>query len=123
MSPQENASCDSPLSFIDLLAQAPTADPDKPRPTVKRLLEEHGVNLIVFTFSPGQSLPNHRAAHPIMVSALSGSLIFSSEGHSITLIPGSTVYLKDHITHRVDCPKTSGDKSVLLLTMLTGGQG
>lgn len=108
------------MTFINLIAAAPPARPDKPRPAVKRLLQGDGANLIVFTFSPGQSLPDHRAAHPITVCSLKGDILFSCDDETVPLSPGTIVHLKQHITHRVDYPADATGEAVLLLTMLTG---
>lgn len=108
------------MTVFNILHEAPAAQPEKKRPSVKRLLQGNGANLIAFTFSPGQSLPDHRSAHPITVTAFSGQLTFSYGDETHMLNPGVTVHLDAHITHRVDCPEDSTDNAVMLLTMLTG---
>lgn len=108
------------MTVLDLLAQAPVANPDKTRPAVSRLLQGDGANLIVFTFSPGQSLPDHRAAHPITVTAFSGELRFGCGSETVELTPGKVVHVREHVTHRVDCPADAAGPAVMLLTMLTG---
>lgn len=108
------------MTVFNVLHDAPTPQPDKNRPGVKRLLQGDGANLIAFTFSPGQSLPDHRAAHPITVTAFSGQLTFSYGEETFELSPGVTVHLEAGVTHRVDCPAESTDDAVMLLTMLTG---
>ncbi|GAA2095961.1 MULTISPECIES: cupin domain-containing protein [Brevibacterium] len=137
---------------IDVLAAAPAPDPQRRngRPSVKRLLQGDGANLIAFTFVPGQSLPEHTAAHPITVQCLSGTLTFTCEGQTTVLTPGTIVHCRAHVEHRVDCPagevkpasgaeatgraavtgptdaasgaeaEAAASGSVLLLTMLTG---
>lgn len=108
------------MEFFNILEAAPPAQPDKPRPAVKRILQGDGANLIVFTFSPGHCLPDHRAAHPITVCSLKGEILFSCGDETVTLSPGSVVHLKEHITHRVDYPVDAEGEAVMLLTMLTG---
>jgi quercetin dioxygenase-like cupin family protein len=119
---------------LDVLALAPAPDPQRRngRPSVKRLLQGDGANLIAFTFAPGQSLPEHTAAHPITVQCLSGTLTFTCEGQTTVLTPGTIVHCRPHVEHRVDCPagptgtasgaeaEAAASGSVLLLTMLTG---
>jgi hypothetical protein len=34
--------------------------------------------------------------------------------------PGVIIHCAERVTHRVDCPDTAPESSVLLLTMLTG---
>jgi len=83
---------------IDLVAQAPKPQPGKQRPAVKRVLQGNRANLILFTFLPGQVLPDHEAAHPIFVQAITGRVTFT-----------------------VGCPEDADPAgSVFLLTMLTG---
>ena len=108
------------MEFFNIIDAAPPAQPDKPRPAVTRLLQGDGANLIVFTFSPGQVLPDHRSAHPITVCSLKGKILFSCGEETVTLSPGSIVHLKQHITHRVEYPAEADGDAVMLLTMLTG---
>ncbi|WP_245822838.1 cupin domain-containing protein [Brachybacterium avium] len=116
------ASRDSdPMTVLPLTEQAPAPNPQRPRPAVKRLLQGDGANLIAFTFAPGQNLPDHTAAHPIIVQCVSGTLDFSSGGDTERLRPGTVIHLREGVMHRVDCPADAAEEaSVLLLTMLTG---
>ena len=56
----------SAMTTLNLLDIAPDTDPQRPRPGVQRVLSTDGANLILFSFAPGQSLPDHKAAHPII---------------------------------------------------------
>ena len=123
---------------LDLLAAAPAPDPARARPAVARVLQGAGADLILFAFAPGQSLPDHRAAHPILVQCLRGALDFTWGGRTVRLEAGTAVHLPAGITHRVDRPAegapaaapdegpggaAGGDPdaaAVLLLSMLTG---
>ncbi|ALC06239.1 hypothetical protein CDES_09235 [Corynebacterium deserti GIMN1.010] len=107
------------MDFLHLLDLAPAPHPTKNRPSVKRLLNADGANLIAFTFSPGQSLPDHRSAHPVTLQALTGELTVSVDGSTHTLTPGTIIHINAQHTHRVDSVLESGD-AVLLLSMLTG---
>ena len=108
------------MTVLPLPGAAPSPDPSRPRPKVARLLQGDGANLIAFTFSPGQDLPDHEAAHPITVQCVEGQLDFSSGGRTVRLAPGTVVHLREHVVHRVDCPADAPERNVLLLTMLTG---
>ena len=113
---------DSVMSALNLLDIAPDTDPHRPRPGVQRVLSGDGANLILFSFAPGQSLPEHKAAHPITVQALRGELDFSYGSETITLTPGSIVHLPAYEVHKVEATSESGNPStpaILLLTMLT----
>ena len=107
------------MTVIDLLEDAPAAK-EGVRPGVQRLLQGDGANVIAFTFTAGQSLSDHKAAHPITVQCVSGVLDFTCEGRTVRLDPGVVVHVRDHVVHRVDCPAGTDGTSVLLLTMLTG---
>lgn len=108
----------SAWTFLDVLDAAPAPRETGDRPAVARLAAEDGVELIAFTFRPGQSLPEHRAAHPITVQCLSGRLDFGVGDERAELVPGRILHLQAGVTHRVDCP--GPEASVLLLSMLTG---
>lgn len=116
----EPAAIGKQMTVINLLADAPAANPDRPRPGVSRLLQGDGANLIAFNFLPGQDLPDHKAAHPITVQALSGELYFECEGKRVILEPGVVVHLQAYVPHAVSCPPTASGPAVMLLTMLTG---
>lgn len=113
---------DDALTVVDVLgADGAVPDPSRDRGAVKRLLTGDGVNLITFSFAPGQSWPDHQAAHPITVQCLAGTLDFTVGKRTVRLDPGVVVHLKERVLHRVDCPADAVDPvNVLLLTMLTG---
>jgi beta-alanine degradation protein BauB len=108
------------MTVLSVPDTAPAPDPSRPRPAVARLLQGDGANLITFAFAPGQNLPDHRSAHPITVQCLAGELDFTCGGETVRLAPGTVIHLRGQITHRVDCPDDAPERSVLLLTMLTG---
>ena len=109
------------MTVIDATGDVPDAVPGKTRPAVKRLLSADRANLITFNFSPGQSLPHHKAAHPITVQCLQGTLEFTCGNQSIDMKPGVVAHLPAYSVHRVDCPKDAPTaENILLLTMLTG---
>lgn len=109
------------MTVLPVGDQAPAPRPHGSRPAVKRLLQGDGANIIAFTFAPGQDLPDHTAAHPIIVQCVSGTLDFTTGGETVRLSPGTVVHTREHIVHRVDCPADASEEaSVMLLTMLTG---
>lgn len=110
------------LTALDLLDLAPDTDPQRSRPGVQRVLSAAGANLILFSFAPGQCLPDHKAAHPITVQVLRGELRFGCGEDSITLSPGKIVHLPAYEVHNVEAAVNDTSDStpaVLLLTMLT----
>ena len=98
----------------------PAPDPARSRPSVIRLLQGDGANVISFGFAPGQDLPDHKAAHPITVQCLSGALDFTCGGETVRMAPGTVIHLREHVVHAVTCPADAPGDAVLLLTMLTG---
>ncbi|QNE89794.1 cupin domain-containing protein [Corynebacterium incognita] len=110
------------MTIIDMLADAPSPQPGRPRPAVQRLAQADGVNVIAFNFAPGQDLPDHKAAHPITVQCLSGSLDFTCEDKTVHLRPGMVLHLPAYLPHRVDCPERTAPPTdnILLLMMHTG---
>ncbi|MDK8468754.1 cupin domain-containing protein [Corynebacterium accolens] len=121
----------SPLIDLDLMALAPPTDPERKRPGVKRVLNGERANLILFSFSPGQTLPDHKAAHPIIVQAIRGEVNFTCGEKTVTLSPGNMVHLPAYTVHSVAAPLPEMDSdspaqqadaqpALMLLTMLTG---
>lgn len=108
------------MTVLPLLQLAPPAEDSRPRPGVTRLLQGDGANLILFTFRPGQDLPDHKSAHPITVQCLSGTLDFTCGGERVRMEPGTVIHLRERVVHAVDCPADAAGEAVLLLTMLTG---
>ncbi|MCS4489076.1 MULTISPECIES: cupin domain-containing protein [unclassified Corynebacterium] len=108
---------DSGLTVIDAPQAAPQPHGDKPG--VQRVARANGANIILFNFAPGQELKDHKAAHPITVQCLAGSLVFGCHGDNIVLTPGRVIHLDAHTVHRVSCPTEAAAENILLLTMLT----
>ncbi|MDN6382860.1 MULTISPECIES: cupin domain-containing protein [Corynebacterium] len=109
------------MTVLPLPELAPAPAPARPRPMVKRLLQGGGANLITFTFAPGQDLPDHKAAHPILVQCVSGTLDFGCGEETVRMNPGTVIHLREYVVHRVNCPGDAPDEAnILLLTMLTG---
>lgn len=70
-------------------------------PSVQRVLEAEGCNLILFRFCEGQALKEHKAAWPITVQCLEGELQFGWQGREVTLQPGEILYLPKMEPHWV----------------------
>ena len=108
------------LTTLNLLDETPKPSPSRPRPAVKRVLSADGANLILFSFLPGQLLPDHKAAHPITVQVLQGAVTFSCGDEEHVLVPGRIVHLPAYVPHAVSC---SDQPALMLLTMLTPNTG
>lgn len=110
----------SQITTIRLPQHAPAADPNRSSPVAQRIVRADGGNIIAFTFAAGQSMPEHQAAHPIIVQCLSGYLDFTVEGQTVPMEPGVVLHLTARVPHDVVCPVNVTEDSVLMLTMLTG---
>ncbi|AZA11697.1 cupin domain-containing protein [Corynebacterium gerontici] len=84
-------------------------------PSVQRVLEAEGCNVILFRFRDGQALKEHKAAWPITVQCLEGELQFGWKGREVTLRPGSILYLPKMEPHWV----AANTDAVLALQMHT----
>ncbi|AZA13865.1 cupin domain-containing protein [Corynebacterium choanae] len=102
-------------NLVDL-APAPS---DAARPAVQRLGAHSGATIIAMTFTPGQVLADHKAAHPILVQAVAGELQFSCGDETVTLTPGMVLHLDPMVVHRVSVAADAKENGVLFLTMLT----
>ncbi|APQ54416.1 Cupin [Corynebacterium pseudotuberculosis] len=107
-------------TILDVLREAPKADPDRKIPTVSRLLQAEGANIIVFTFTPGQILNDHKAAHPVTIQCLKGSLDVECPDQTVRLTPGKVLHLPQRVIHKVSSPSEASSEAILLLTMMTG---
>ncbi|AKK06257.1 cupin domain-containing protein [Corynebacterium mustelae] len=116
-----DTAADHTMTIVDALDMAPSPKTTGHLPAVQRILQGDGANLILFSFSPGQYLAEHKAAHPITVQCIAGTLTFGCNDQTIELTPGRIIHLNAHVIHRVDCPSdSSAEENILLLTMLTG---
>lgn len=88
-------------------------------PAITRILNGDAAEFIMMTYAPGQVLPDHRAAHPITIQCLEGTLRLTVGEATYELEPGRVAHLRAQVVHRVECPEESPDRNVLLLTMLT----
>jgi quercetin dioxygenase-like cupin family protein len=84
---------------IERLADAVAYDPDRRASTVAFAAE--GVRAVVFAFSAGQELAEHRAPAPILLQALEGELRIAAEGREVVLRPGGILHLEPGVPHSV----------------------
>lgn len=108
------------MTTIDVLRAAPEVKELGDKPAVQRVLQGDGANIILFTFTPGQLLKDHKAAHPITVQCVKGKLNFGCEDKIVELTAKTVLHLPAYVVHRVECPEDAEAENILLLTMLTG---
>lgn len=91
---------DTTLHHVDGLLDLPPEGVGA-RPGVKKALVGHGVRVVMFRFAAGQVLDEHKAAFPILVQCLSGTVEFVAGEQSATLVPGAAANLDAMVLHEV----------------------
>lgn len=91
---------DMTLHHIDGLLELPPQGKGA-RPGVKKALVGHGARVVMFRFAAGQVLDEHKAAFPILVQCLQGTVDFVSGDQTVTLGPGSVANLDAMVLHEV----------------------
>ncbi len=104
----------------DITNAAATPDDSRRLPATRRILKADGIDLISFTFSPGQVLGDHQAAYPITVQCVAGEVDFIIGEHTIPMKEGTLLHLDEGIMHHVKSPTDSPGTSTILVSLLTG---
>src|SRR5690606_31716302 len=84
---------------IENLSEVVAYDPERRASQVA--FAAAGVRAVVFAFSAGQELAEHRAPAPIPLQALEGELRVAAEGRGVVLRPGSMLHLDAGVPHSV----------------------
>lgn len=84
---------------IEHLPDVVAYDPERRASAVAFAAE--GVRAVVFAFSAGQELTEHRAPAPILLQALEGELRVAAEGRELVLRPGGILQLDAGTPHSV----------------------
>lgn len=82
-------------------------------PVVQVIARSGYARYILFSFKAGQALKEHTTSSQIGVQAISGELLFTTQGKAKDLLPGQIVLLEAEVPHSVYA-KTD---SVMLLIM------
>ena len=69
------------------------------RPEVKVIGRYADTTVVRLAFAPGDILPEHQAAHPIIVMGQTGRVRFTAEGSTVVIQPGTAVHLDADIPH------------------------
>jgi quercetin dioxygenase-like cupin family protein len=78
------------------------------------LTKEPGLRLVLLLLSKGTRIPEHRAAGPLTLHVLSGSVIFQVGARAETVGSGELIVLEAAIEHDVEAL----EESVCLLTLI-----
>lgn len=108
------------LTITHLPESTAHPDPDRKLPATRRIFKADGVDLISFTFSPGQILGDHRAAHPITVQCLNGEVDFTIEGNTVRMHQGTLLHLDEGIPHHVQATPEATEPATILVSLLIG---
>jgi quercetin dioxygenase-like cupin family protein len=77
------------------------------------LTKEPGLRLVLMLLGKGTRLPEHRAAGPLTLHVLSGSVTFRAGDRAETLASGELIVLESAIAHEVEAL----EESACLLTL------
>ncbi|MFT4085646.1 MAG: cupin domain-containing protein [Gordonia sp. (in: high G+C Gram-positive bacteria)] len=83
------------LTGLDQPNFADTGD----RPSVSVLHRGESETVIRLAFLSGQSMPDHTAAHPIVVLGQAGSIGFTVDGSSHDVAPGTAILVDARVPH------------------------
>ncbi len=108
------------LSVVELPGSVATPDPERALPATRRILKADGVDLISFTFSPGQVLGEHHAPHPLTIQCLDGEVDLILADTTVRLRQGTLLHLEEGITHHVQATPEATEPATILVTLLTG---
>jgi uncharacterized protein (DUF2249 family)/quercetin dioxygenase-like cupin family protein len=90
------------------------ADPD--HVASRRILKASGVAVVRLTLDAGQSMDEHQAAVPILISVLAGEVEIEAGSTSVRLVAGGLLYLAAGTRHAV----RGRTQAHVLLTLLDG---
>ncbi|EEW49396.1 cupin domain protein [Corynebacterium efficiens YS-314] len=108
------------LSVVELPDTVATPDPGRTLPATRRILKAEGVDLISFTFSPGQVLGEHHTAHPVTIQCLDGEIDLVLADTTVRLRQGTLLHLEAGITHHVQATPEATEPATILVSLLTG---
>jgi quercetin dioxygenase-like cupin family protein len=91
---------ESPLTYLDdVLELAPVPDTGLGHSTV---LNAPDVRVIVLAFSAGHVLKQHAAPFTLLMQALDGHLLVTSNGQELDLRPGGLIRMDPRLPHSVE---------------------
>lgn len=111
----QRAAAPAPLlgaTLVDVFSEAKPADPGRSRPGVTRLAALNGANVIALEFLPGQKMPDHKAAHPILLQVLRGEIQITVQGPTVGVAVNQPPTLGDSMAlHPMAPASTPGDEA------------
>lgn len=110
------------LSITELPESLAQEETERHLPSTGRIFKAPGVDIISFTFSPGQVLGDHHAPYPITVHCLEGEVDFIIGDDTIRMKEGTLLHLEEGITHHVQATADAIAPATILVSLLTGGR-
>ncbi|WFN93205.1 cupin domain-containing protein [Gordonia sp. PS3] len=101
MSSSETAGSETaaaPFTYLTGL-NAPNTGDTGSKPAVKRIHRSDTETVVRLSFRAGQEMPDHLAAHPIVVLGQSGAVDFTVAGATVRLEPGTAIRVDARVTH------------------------
>lgn len=87
------------------------------------LTKEPGLRLVLLLLGKGTRIPDHRAAGPLTLHVLSGSVIFRAGGRTEKVGPGELIVLEAAIEHDVEAEEESACLLTLAAAIQDSGEG
>lgn len=100
------------MTVIEGLTEPDTQDGDSPR--IRKLASGTGATVVRIAFRAGQSMADHSAAAPILVTGMVGDVTFTTAQRSVSLVPGTAVHVDARVVHNL----VAVVDSVVMLTIL-----
>jgi quercetin dioxygenase-like cupin family protein len=100
------------MDVIPNLAESVAVEPG--RRVSKAVLASDAARIVVFAFDTDAELTEHAAPGPILVQGLEGLLVFTAQGESVELRPGTVLRLDARVPHSV----VAAEPSKMALTLL-----
>ncbi|WP_026919093.1 cupin domain-containing protein [Gordonia shandongensis] len=113
MSTPSTAPDDTTHTFITGL-DLPAIGWDGPKPQVKRLHRSDSETIVRIAFAEGQVMPEHMAAHPIVVLGQTGEIDFEVGGETFRLEPGSAIRVAARVPHTLTAA-TAGTVTLIVV--------
>lgn len=101
-------------AYLTGLADPSTSDPAGRRPQITVLHRGETETLIRLAFHAGQTMPDHTAAHPIVVLGQAGAIDFTVGGATHELAPGTAIRVDQRVPHSL-VARTDGTVTLLVV--------
>lgn len=84
------------------------------RPHIKVHSRVDGATVVRIAFTGGQTMPDHQAAHPILIVGQRGSVDVTIDGTTTVVTPGVALHIAAQVRHEL----TAADPAAVTLVVL-----